>query len=458
MRPWLWVVIVGLISTAGTIGWVWRSQWMERRSSSNVEDRPRTATPTPAPTSIALSDQTVKTLGLISKPVRVTDEWRKLTVPGVVADRPGISDRGVTSPITGVLLKIHVAPGDVVRPGDGLFTLRIVGEALQAPQSELFKAIEELKIVAEQIERFRQLDQNGAIPGQKRIDAESQKRRLEASVRSLKHELTVRGLSSEQIRDVEEGRFISEFIVSVPKSPTPEDANDDRSPPTYEVHDLRVELGQQVQSGQALAELADHRLLGIEGRAFKHEASLIEAAAQNGWPVAVEFLATSDVEWSKAPTSLRIRSLGNNVDPISRTFPFTLALTNQSKTVKVDDRSILSWRYRPGQRVRLAVPVEKLDKVIVLPPDAVTKDGTERVVFRHNGNVFERRSVQVVLEERDRVILADDGSLSPGTYVVQNQATALLRAMKAQAPKPAVEGGHWHADGSFHPAPKEEGE
>ncbi len=56
-------------------------------------------------------------------------------IPGEVADRPGLSDRGVTSPAVGVVTAIHAFPGDTMRPGDPLFTLRLFSEYLQATQT-----------------------------------------------------------------------------------------------------------------------------------------------------------------------------------------------------------------------------------------------------------------------------------------------------------------------------------
>ena len=55
------------------------------------------------------------------------------------------------------------------------------------------------------------------------------------------------------------------------------------------MQELKVELGEQVQAGQTLCLLANHQSLYIEGHGFKQEAPLLEQAAQNGWPVEVEF-------------------------------------------------------------------------------------------------------------------------------------------------------------------------
>ena len=50
-------------------------------------------------------------------------------------DRPGESDRGVTSKVAGVVTAINARPGDTVRAGDPLFTLQLASEFLQSAQT-----------------------------------------------------------------------------------------------------------------------------------------------------------------------------------------------------------------------------------------------------------------------------------------------------------------------------------
>ena len=57
----------------------------------------------------------------------------------------------------------------------------------------------------------------------------------------------------------------------------------------YEVQELSVELGQQVQAGQLLAKLSNHQSLYVVGHAFKREASFLEQAAQERRPIDIEF-------------------------------------------------------------------------------------------------------------------------------------------------------------------------
>ena len=134
-----------------------------------------------------------------------------------------------------------------------------------------------------------------------------------------------------------------------------------------------------------------------------------------------------------ARCAARIRHLANTVDPVSRTFAFFLPLENQSRTFERDGQTFMVWRFRPGQRVRLKVPVEKFEGVFVLPAGAVVREGPEAYVFRQNGDLFERKPVHVLHEDRSEVVVADDGSVGPGQFVVRNHAAALNRALKASA-------------------------
>jgi cobalt-zinc-cadmium efflux system membrane fusion protein len=110
------------------------------------------------------------------------------------------------------------------------------------------------------------------------------------------------------------------------------------------------------------------------------------------------------------------------------------------------------WRFRPGQRVRLHVPVEELSDVIVLPAGAVVRDGPEAYVFRQNGNLFKRLPVHVLHEDRLNVVLANDGSVAPGWYLAHNAAASLNRALEAQSASGTPVGVHVHADGTVHGA------
>jgi hypothetical protein len=95
---------------------------------------------------VKLSPQAQANLRLIVKPLTVETYWRTIQVPGLIVDRPAQSDRGVVAPVTSVVTRVRHFPGDIVKPGDTLFTLRLLSEPLHLTQSELFKTTEEIEI------------------------------------------------------------------------------------------------------------------------------------------------------------------------------------------------------------------------------------------------------------------------------------------------------------------------
>src|SRR5262249_44026603 len=127
----------------------------------------------------------------------------------------------------------------------------------------------------------------------------------------------------------------------------------------YEVQDLKVQLNEQVQTGQTLCTLANHQRLFVEGRAFKSEAKALAVAAEKGVEIQAEFADEAPGDWPKQGP-LVIHHLSNQVDPATRTFAFYLALENRAETFTRNGKTHFVWRYRPGQRVRLKVPVERL--------------------------------------------------------------------------------------------------
>jgi multidrug efflux pump subunit AcrA (membrane-fusion protein) len=216
----------------------------------------------------------------------------------------------------------------------------------------------------------------------------------------------------------------------------------------FEIQELKVELGQQVQAGQTLCLLSNHQALYIEGRAFRQEAPLVERAARHGWPIQVEFMEEAN-EWSKLDQPFTIQHIANTIDPVSRTFAFYIPLINESKSIEKGDRTLLLWRFRPGQKVRLHLKVEQIPNVFVLPADAIVREGPEAYVIRQNGDIFERMPVRIVAQDRQQVAIDNDGSVFAGLYVAQNGAAQINRVLKSGSGG-LPPGYHMHADGSIH--------
>ena len=445
----------GFVAVAGVAvgGYATRDQWwpvlfpVAKDTAAESDDHADAA---PISEQILLTAQAQRNLRLTAKPLKAESFWKTISVPGIVIDRPGFSDRGVVAPVTAVVSRIHKVAGDAARPGEVLFTLKLLSESLHLTQTDLFKSAQDIKLAEAQ--RKRLAEAAGAVAEARIVEVDSQITRLGVAVKAYRQELLNRGLSPDQIDGVAGGAFVSEIPIVVPTRPAAQPAPGPRVPapqPALEVQELKVELGQQVLAGQTLCLLANHQLLSVEGRAFRDESVLLERVVQEGWPVAVDFEEEPGHGWGDLGQTFRVTYIANTIDADSRTFRFLMPLDNQSRTVEKDGRAQSLWRFRPGQRVRLLVRVERLDDVLVLPADAVARDGADAYVFRQNGDVFDRKPVQVVYRDHQQVVLANDGSVPPGLYVAQTGAAQLNRMVKSQSGT-APKGFHVHADGSVH--------
>lgn len=457
--------VVGFCLLAAAAGGAWWSyhQWERgQRAASTAESEQLAEIPPGASLPVRLSVQARKNLGLVAKPLQLTTYWRVIELPGVLVDRPGISDRGVVAPIAGTITRIHAFPGSTVMPDAPLFTIRLVSESLHASQLELYKATREIEIAQRQRKRLSDLAQTGALAQSRIIEIDNQIDRTQVTVDAYRQDLQSRGLPQERIDAAASGEFVTEMVLRAPGEEAlqtskdvlaAEKAQEPEQPPfSFEMQSLNVELGQQVAAGHVLCHLADHRALLIEGHGFEDDMPLVQEAARNGWEIEVEVDAPATDKWPPFSERVKIDHLSNTVDSQTRTFAFFLPLENQWQSYMQDGVTRVLWRFRPGSRVRLRVPIEKLDNVFVVPQQAVVRDGPEAFVFRQNGELFERRPVHVLYEDRLNAVLASGGAVSPGFYIAQSGAASLNRVMKAQAASGAPSGVHVHADGTVHGA------
>jgi membrane fusion protein, heavy metal efflux system len=455
------VAVVAVLAGVAVPVYFTRDQWMPILLPTKPAERVEAANDAIAPPSkIIVNEQAQTNLGLTAKPLKAQTFWKTIPVPGMVVDRPGQSDRGVVAPASGVVSKVNRFPGDMVQPGEVLFTLKLLSESLFLTQTDLFKTTQEIALA--QAQRKRLKDSGGSVSESRLIEVDNQITRLEVAVKAYRQELLNRGFAPDMIDGVAGGKFFNEIEVKVGSwqltvdSKTKTAGSDlpttNYQLPTvnYEVQELKVDLGQQVQAGQTLCLLADHQKLAIEGRAFRDETPLLEKSVKEKWPVEVDFQEDPAAGWDELKQPFRIRHMSNTIDPVNRTFAFLMPLENQSRVVEDEGRTQTLWRFRPGQKVKLLLRVEKLDNVFVLPADAVAHDGPEAFVFTQNVNTFERMPVRVLLQDRQQVVLANDGSMPPGSYVVQGAAAQLNRMVKAGGPSGVPKGYHIHADGSLH--------
>ncbi len=381
--------------------------------------------------SIELSEQARKNIGLKVEKVQLQSFIKSTSVPGMIIERPGRSTIEVTATMSGIVTRIYSIEGEAVEPGKKLFDLRLTHEDLVQSQTELLRTAEELDVTAREIKRIENLIREQALPGKQLLERQYEQQKQQAALRALRQSLVLHGLTDAQIDAIlEQRKLLRDLTVTVP-SPT-EEGGMIRSGDVFQVQKLKVSQGQHVNQGDSLAVLADHADLFIEGKAFERDVTDISRAAERNSPISA--IVETNGSQPELVANLRLLYLAAKIDPDTRTLDFYVTLPNEkTRDAKIDEHRFVGWRFRPGQRVQLQVPLETLPDRIVLPVDAVAQDGAETYVFTPNGDHFDRRSVHVEYRDQQWVVIANDGSLFPGDAVAVTAAQQLQLALKNKA-------------------------
>lgn len=381
---------------------------------------------------VLVSEQARDNLGLKLGAVELSDYTRTVVIPGRVIEQPGHSERRITTTLSGIVTKVHVHPGQSVRPGDPVLDLQPTGELLTNAQSTLLKTLQDLALTEAELKRLTPLVESGSVPARLKIEKEYERTRLESLRLVQQQELLVRGVSPAQIAEIIERKtLLKEFTLRVPANPDAT-AETPVEETVYSVERIDVFPGKLIQPGEELCSLALHLELTIEGLAFERDGPAVTQILQEQRPVTVLF--EGDQSEGIRREGLKLRYIDNALDPASRLLRFYIPLRNEVLREVTAENGIVyrSWQFKPGQRVRILLPVERLSEQIVLPLAAVVFEGPDAYVYRANGKLFER--VPVVVEQRDpRVaVLKNDGSLFPGDEVALNQAYQIHIALKQQ--------------------------
>ena len=413
---------------------------------------------------LPLSEQARRHLGLRTGSIELSEFWRTITMPGVVEEKPGHSERRISTSVNGIVVRVHVSPGQTVHPGDPLVEIQPTGEVLANAQASLLKTLQDLDLVDVELKRIEPLAQQGSIPGTRVLEKQYERQRLESLRQVQVQELLVRGLSQNQVTNIIQSKvLLRSFTVRVPSLDGDiAGQGTNREAPvirqvaqtetvaeteafTYSVERIDVFPGKLIESGEELCDLAIHTSLQIAGLGFQKESELIGQVLDEERPVTALFDTTAGEPLVR--DRLMIQYADNVVDAETRAFRFYLPLQNEVLRDRQGPGGVTfrSWRFKPGQRVQLQVPVEHWTGKIVLPTTAVVKEGAEAYVFRAKRKEFERVTVAILYEDVRFTVLVNDGSLKPGQVIALNEAYQLNLALKkAQGSGVDLHAGHNH--------------
>lgn len=436
IRGWLVALVVVGVLAAGA--WATSGRWLPNDSSvakpaaGNSPDHDHEEDHGGAGhsevMSIKLSANALKNIGFKSVPVELGSFERKVTLPAIIVEQAGRNQIHVTSPLTGVVSDVLIVPGEAVEPHFAMFHIRLTHEDVVTAQRDYLLNIESLDVVNREIARLQALGE-GVIAGKRVLEQQYEKQKLDAALLASEQALLLHGLSEEQVAEIRKTRKLLKSITV--QAPDHEHEGGRCGPDhLFHVQTISVSPGEQVEAGNELCVLADHCELMVEGRAFEDDAASLRLAAKEGWEVSAALLGGKGV--SEKIDGLKLEYLADKIDPETRAFRFYLRLPNK---IVLDQKSptghrFLEWKFKPGQRLELSVPVERWTDRIVLPVDAVVEEGAEMYVYRQNGSQFERVPIHVEYRDRKWVVVAQDGSLFPGDVVAASGAYQIHLALK----------------------------
>lgn len=403
---------------------------------------------------IALSDTARWNLGLRTGRVKVKPFTQTIELPGVVRERPGLSDLAVSSRVHGVVTHILAQPGQAIRVGQPLFRMRLTGDQLATAQSSLLDIVQQITTVEAQIELVESAAKSGGVPANRLRSLKYDLDRLELNKRNRKQELMVRGLTKTQVDDIVATKsFLREITVGMHDMvkyvadtvlPEPDESFEDGL--NFTVEELQVHLGMAVKPGDELAHVAYHTSLYFEGQAFEKDVDLLRTITRDKRAVSVAF--GTEVKRNIEP-DLQVVHIDNHVNPETQTIRFYIPIRNQVLgDTRTGDTTFRSWRFKPGQRGHVLIPMQTINDNFALPREAIVIEGPDAFVFRevkhdhsshsdkgghdhHGGKEFETVPVQVLLKTEQTAVISAGQALKAGDRIAMNRAYDLQLAMKS---------------------------
>lgn len=391
------------------------------------------------PDSIKLTKAAWTNIGLITGVVETSNFARSTKVPAMVVERPGRSLVHVPAPVTGVVTKVLAVERDSVSPGQPLFELRLTHEDVVTAQTNFLEHLHHKATEKNELDRLKAIGTE-IIAGKRIIAQQYKYSEEEEKVEGLRQSLLMHGLSPSQVATIESTRELLRTVTVI--APPFADSNDDAGN-AYHLRKLEVSRGAIVEAGHRLAVLADHSLLFVEGQAFEDDAQALFRAATAGTEIRV--VPTNSSAASADSLELKIHSVSDQVDAVSRSLKFYLLLPNKKISAGINNDVFLGWKYRPGQRMEAALRTDEVyENNFVLPADAVVIDGPNAFVFEQNGDNFDRVDVSVLYRDKDSVVVKRDNRLV-GSVIAMTAAFDMHLAMKNAASGPIdPHAGHTH--------------
>ena len=402
---------------------------------------------------IELLDQTIKNMGLVTGKFEKRDYARRIQIPAEFVERLPEGRNSITPAIGCRVEKVHIAPGEAIRPGQLLFELVAMDDDVSTAQVALLNTLAEEESLQTSLERNRRLAEKDIIAGKTIIEQEIELRQLDSRKKAFIQELLLRGLSRQQVNNLVENKVLLRTLEI--RAPDVSASMQTQETSVFTVEDLQATVGKTFQRGELLCELIHHGRLFVKGMAFESDIEGIANAQQQGWNLE---LIVGEGDETLVKDDLELHSIDNHVDESSQTYSVFVAMDNEVTASNMDaqNRKYVQWRFRSGQRAHLTIPVEYWKDQVVIPRKALVEEGVETFVFRQTDHThpapdggetyaFIKTPVKVIYKDVHHAVIEDDISLDLYENYALNQSYQLNLALKRASGE--TSGGHSHSHG-----------
>ncbi|OHB66295.1 MAG: hypothetical protein A2V70_12490, partial [Planctomycetes bacterium RBG_13_63_9] len=276
--------------------------------------------------SLRLSRQAQKNVGLKLVTIELGDFDRTITVPATVVERPGRTQIKVSAPMTGIVTRTYPIRGEAVTPGERLFELRLTHEDLVVIQSQFLQTVEELDVIKREVARLEKVTSSGAIAGKRLLERQYEQQKTEALLRAQRQALILHGLTQQQVDDIASNRELLKGVTILAPRPAEQPAGE-VGEHLLQVSKIEVDQGQHVAAGDPLCVLSDHDELYVEGKAFEEDDQALTEAATLGTPITA--IVEGNGKGTHSVSDLKILYVENEVELQSRALRFYVRLPNQ---------------------------------------------------------------------------------------------------------------------------------
>jgi hypothetical protein len=215
----------------------------------------------------------------------------------------------------------------------------------------------------------------------------------------------------------------------------------------WDLMDVHVKPGQRVTAGEIVVTLENARCLYLRTEPSGGEVALITDALQSGAALVAVPLIPDAAPRLEGLSLLKVFHEEENGGAVGY-----VPVDNLPLFVREDGAGsrFRTWSLREGQKYELRVPVDVFTNEFVFPSDAVVDDGPDRVVFRQNGDAFDRIPVEIRYQDHEFVVVRATADIFPGNPIVTQGAFALSLALRARGDIGAGGTGHGPDCGHSH--------